>query len=178
MEEVRDSLDYRTYIMHADLHKLSGDEMMSNFLEINKKPYMEVREKPVAFFRTTKLLYALSLELILKARGLYIEKEKIKTDIIKDFNDFLKSWKGKTNGHDMLKLIEHYKINLTQDEEKLLENYSDFMVWAGRFPYPKHEEKTKKMELGGFSSTGNLGEKDKILLSRFIEKQKTIMGYE
>src|SRR5680860_1329599 len=100
--DIRSSLHYNTYVEHAQSLKIAADKNLELFLDTTKEWFKQDngRVKNLGFLRATLLLYAVSVELILKARALNIEKEEIKKGKIKTFQDFLKKWKGKSNGHD------------------------------------------------------------------------------
>ncbi len=80
MNDIRPSLHYGTYIEHARTIKLAADENNRAFYElVNKVPSEENRLKGLGLFRASLLMYAVSIELTLKAVGLYEERENIKS---------------------------------------------------------------------------------------------------
>ena len=129
----------------------------------------------LGFFRSAMILYASSIELILKARALYLEKENILSGKIANFNDFLTKWNGQKYGHDFLKIIEHYNIELTSEELEFIDNFKQFSVWAGRYPYPKNESEIIKME-NNTTTLGNLRLSYSNSVQDFIDRQISIMN--
>ena len=78
----------------------------------------------LGLFRGSMLMYAVSLELILKARALFEEKDNILNGQISSFRDFMKQWKSKkTDGHGYMEIVNHYKIELSNEEIELLKNF-------------------------------------------------------
>ncbi len=170
--QIRSSLHYLTYIEHSESLKLAADDNLPRVIELYKTWHLENnRVKVLGLISATLLLYALSIELILKARALYIEKERIKSGEIDSYKSFLKQWKGKSNGHDVEKLIEHYKIQLSENDKDLIGNFKQHMIWAGRFPYPINEEQTQAMEKSG-RKTGSINKQHEEIVQAFIDKQK------
>ena len=94
------------------------------------------------------LLFALCIENILKARALFVEYENIESGNIKTFNDFLKKWSKGTNGHDLNKIIEFYKIDTTDEEMMIINELEPYVTWSGRFIYPRDETLAKIATLG------------------------------
>ena len=73
---IRDSLNFHTYIEHSNSLLIAADCNLELLKEsFNSNP--NSRLKSLGLFKSTKLLYAVSLELILKARGLYEERNNI-----------------------------------------------------------------------------------------------------
>jgi hypothetical protein len=174
--DIRNSLHFYTYIEHAESLKLAADENLDLFLEVVENWFTENdRIKTLGLSRSTMLLYSLSIELILKARALFIEKENIKSGQIKTFYDFMKKWKGKSNGHDYLQIVEYYKIKLDSSEIELLKNFQSHAVWAGRFPFPHKESEIIMLEEGLFHR-GSLGIQNKFQIQNFINKQVSLMN--
>ncbi|MCF8716294.1 hypothetical protein JM658_15795 [Joostella atrarenae] len=154
--------------------KFAADENAKLFIEKVKNWNQENKSKVRGLFRSSMLLYAVSIELIIKARGLYAEKENIKNDSIKNFYDFLKIWKGKSDGHNYFKIIEHYNIKINPEEKELLENFLSYTSWAGRFPYPKREDEVLNMEING-RKHGKISEKYQSKVNNFIDQQIEFM---
>ena len=170
---IRDSLNFHTYIEHSNSLLIAADCNLELLKEsFNSNP--DGRLKSLGLFRSTKLLYAVSLELILKARGLYEERNNIMSGEISTFNNFLNKWKGKTNGHDFFKIIDTYKIEINEYDKKILNEMSQFTSWAGRFPYPKKESKVVEMEKKG-RDLGSIGLRYKIWANEFHKRQVNIM---
>ena len=94
--EIRESLHYLTYVEHSKSIKYAADENLRLFIANQKKEFSEAnRIKELGFYRSTLLLYAISIELILKASGLFLELNAIKNGEINTFNDFLNKWRKK-----------------------------------------------------------------------------------
>jgi|ERR1035437_6143713 hypothetical protein len=170
--EIRPSLDLYTHIEHAKSLKLAADENAKLFYECTKMPldFEENRIKGLGLFRSSMLLYAVSIELILKARALYEERENIKNGQIKTFQDFLNKWKGKKgDGHSYNQIIKHYEIDLTIEEKKILEELQQYTSWAGRFPFPKKEDLIQEYEKG--KDRGSLSLEYIHGIEKIIEKQ-------
>ncbi|WP_421813438.1 hypothetical protein [Flagellimonas sp.] len=171
---IRDSLNFHTYIEHSNSLLIAADCNLELLKEsFNSNP--NSRLKSLGLFKSTKLLYAVSLELILKARGLYEERNNIMSGEISSFNGFLNKWKGKTNGHDFVKIIETYKIEINEDDKRMLNEMSEFTNWAGRFPYPKKESIVIEMEKKG-RDLGSIGSRYKMWANEFHKRQVNIMA--
>lgn len=168
--EIRQSLHYCTYIEHSKSMKLAADENTKLFIVSQKSMFSEEqRILQLGLFRSSMLLYALSVELILKARGLFIEIDSIISGKIKTYSDFSQRWK-KRSGHEFNGLIEYYKIELTSSETKIINNLQPYSIWAGRFPYPMNEDDVVKFEKGNGDS-GFLSEGFIIKMEEFFESQ-------
>ncbi len=154
-EEIRQSLSYGVYIEHARSIKLAADESNKAFNKIAYELMSEEnRVKGLGLLRASLMLYAISIELILKAVALYHERENIILGNIKTFDDFMKKIKKKRgNGHEFLHIIESYKIKLSVSELKLINHLQDYTIWAGRFPFPKKENDIERLE----NNTGSYG---------------------
>lgn len=172
---IRDSLNYHTYIEHSKSILYAADE---NFELL--KSYMNVmdqdsRIKTLGLYRSTMLLYAVSLELILKARALYEERDWLQSQEAPSFKVFLARWNGTKNGHDFFRIISHYKIDLSTEDYELLENFKEFTGWAGRYPYPKNDLLVKNMEKEG-RKLGSIGLGYKKRAHAFIYREVKIMS--
>ena len=155
MERIRPSLHHGTYIEHAQCLKLAADENVRLFDKY--APIFNIeedRKRSLGLYSSSMLLCALCLENIFKARALYCEKENIENGNIKTFNDFLKKWNKKSNGHEFNKIIEFYNIDITNEENKIIAELQSYTIWNGRFLYPRDEELIKVFESG----EGNWGE--------------------
>tara|TARA_R110000765_G_scaffold157338_2_gene260587 strand:- start:1041 stop:1283 length:243 start_codon:yes stop_codon:yes gene_type:complete len=76
--EIRASLHYAVYIDHCKSLKIAGDENAALFFE-NKLKRLNSdnhRIKLLGLFRSTMILYAVSTELIIKARALFENEKK------------------------------------------------------------------------------------------------------
>lgn len=171
----RNSLNFHTYIEHSISIKLAADENLNLFLKESSVFLFDNRVKLLGLFRSTMLLYAISIELIIKARGLFEEKQNIENRSISKFEDFLNRWRGKTDGHNYFKIIDFYKIELSQSERILLENFIPYTSWAGRFPYPKKEMEVINMEETG-KNHGSMGKEYQKEVESFVKRQISIMS--
>ena len=125
----------------------------------------------LGLFRGSMLMYAVSLELILKARALFEEKDNILNGQISSFRDFMKQWKSKkTDGHGYMEIVNHYEIELSKEEIELLKNFQNYTRWAGRFPFPKNEDEITDMEQNGRIS-GTAKTRHKKEIQDFLYKQ-------
>lgn len=81
------------------------------------------------------LLYGLALENALK--GLIIAQDpSIMESKVK--------WKIKGGGHDLRELYKESGLSITNDEKELLDDLTQAILWAGRYPVPKkHANKSK-----------------------------------
>ena len=131
--DIRQSLNYQIYIEHSKSLKYAGDENLKLFLSNQQK--IKNNYLQVGLQSSTMLLYAVSIELILKARGLYEEKEEIKMGNIKNYKDFLKKWGGNFDGHNFFKIIDHYNLIISESHQKILYELISFTTWAGRFHF-------------------------------------------
>ncbi|KAA3649807.1 MAG: hypothetical protein DWP98_06305 [Bacteroidetes bacterium] len=147
-DEIRQSLSYGVYIEHSRSIKLAADENNKTFYKIANEFMTEKnRVKGLGLLSSSLMLYAISIELILKAVALYKETNNIISGEIKTYNDFLKKLKGKNNnGHEFKSIIEKYSINLTNSDLVLIGHLQDYTIWAGRFPFPIKENEIIKLE--------------------------------
>lgn len=151
---------------------MAADDLLDKAINLNKvREEDSQRVHVLGFFRGCMLLYGVSLELILKARGLFEEKDNILSGNIKTYKDFMRKWQPKKgDGHGYFDIIEFYKLDISKSENELLNNYQDYTRWAGRFPFPNDFNKTEIMEKEGrYSGKVNLKHKDEIRL--FLENQ-------
>lgn len=147
--DIRQSLHYSTYIEHSKGLKLAADENLKLFLSLIEKPQNDkVRTKCVGLYNSTMLLYAVSVEIVLKARGLHMEKEDIKSGCIENYHEFMRRWGGHRDGHNFFKIIQHYEIPVSEKHWKILKELKNFTNWAGRFPFPKRENDVLLFENG------------------------------
>ena len=175
--DIRQSLHYSTYVEHAKSLKLAADENLKLFLSLIEKPQNdEIRTKCVGLYNSTMLLYAVCVEILLKGRGLYIEKEDIKNGTIENYGQFMKRWGGHKDGHNFFKIIEHYKIGIPEKHQKILMELKSFTNWAGRFPFPKSENDTLMFE-NGKGKRGSLNKKYKDEINFFFLEQIKQMQY-
>ena len=173
---IRDSLNYHTYIEHSKSILYAADENLELLKSSIDSRNQDSRVKTLGLYRSTMLLYAVSLELILKARALYEERDWLQSKKSPTFKEFLTRWNGNKTGHDFFRIIDHYKININDDDRELLENFKDFTGWAGRYPYPKDDSLVQKMEKEG-RDLGSAGLRFKTRAHNFIEREIKIMNY-
>lgn len=167
---VRKSLDYRTFTYKAQVLKYAADQNLNLFLQQFRKRERGSNEyKSVALYNASMLLYAVSVENLLKGFGLFQDRELIKTGNIQSYKDFMKRWKGNGNGHSFSKLIDFYKIEITEEENIVLLELQNFSVWAGRFPFPLDVQKIENFEKN-LLSPGKLNAKYEKILESFFER--------
>lgn len=172
---IRESLHYCTYIQQATSLKLAANENLKLFILSNNEGRTEENEsKSLGLLNSTMLLYAVSIELIIKARALYVERENIINGDIKNFNEFMNKWKGKKSGHDFFKIIDFYQLKITDAENKIFNELISFTTWAGRFPFPLREEDILLFE-NDQTKRGSLSEDYAKEIDRFISNQIKIM---
>tara|TARA_R110002020_G_scaffold122250_1_gene277504 strand:+ start:670 stop:1194 length:525 start_codon:yes stop_codon:yes gene_type:complete len=169
--DIRQSLNYQTYIEHSKSLKYAGDENLNLFLSNTKNKNTSLQ---VGLHSSTMLLYAVSIELILKARGLYEEKEEIKMGNVKNYREFLKRWGGNFDGHNFFKIIDHYNLIISEKHQKIFNELISFTTWAGRFPFPKPENETLQFENGN-GQRGKLNSRFEKEIELFILNQIIIM---
>ncbi|MHA7058838.1 hypothetical protein ACWGOQ_0016560 [Aquimarina sp. M1] len=173
--DIRNSLHYWNYIEHSRSLKLAADENLKLFDLSNQEPSSERNEtKGVGLLNSTMLLYAVSVEIIFKARALFEVKDNILNGEIENFKQFMNIWKGNTNGHDFFRIKEHYGIEVSEDYLKVFNELLSFTSWAGRFPYPRGENDIVHFESGN-ARRGSLGMDYDIKINEFIEEQIKIM---
>ena len=171
-KRVRDSLHFYTYQEHSLSLKLAADDMLENINKVINIPEEtdNDRIKSLGLIRGCMLLYAVSIELMLKAKGLYEERNNILNGSISSFKDFIKKWNPKrSDGHGYFDIISYYKIDITEEEKRLLDNFQSYTSWAGRFPYPKKDDEVKIFERDGRSS-GSIGLRHKTEVQQFLNK--------
>lgn len=163
------------YEEHALSLKLAADDSFEKGKEIMELRSQNERIHVLGLFRGSMLLYAVSLELILKSRALFEEKDNILNGQISSFKEFMKQWKPtKSNGHGYMEIVNHYKIDLSKKEIELLNNFQNYTSWAGRFPFPKKEDEITVMEkTGRISGTAKTSHKHDI--QQFLNKQMEAM---
>lgn len=171
---IRDSLNHHTYIEHSRSILYAADKNLELLKTSMDSKDQETRVKTLGLYRSTMLLYAVSLELILKARALFEEKEWLLDKSNATFKEFLSRWNGKKTGHDFFRIIEHYAIKITIEDQEMLENFKEFTGWAGRYPYPKDDSRAKKMEKKG-RNLGTVGSRYKNWAHAFIEREIKVM---
>ena len=171
----RKSLDFKTFTYKAQALKYAADENLKLFLlQFKKKERGADEYKNVALYNSSMLLYAVSVENLLKAIGLFQEQESIKSGEIRTYKDFMNKWKGRSNGHNYSKLIDYYNIDIREDENKVLLELQNFSIWAGRFPFPLSDSEIDKFE-DNLLSPGKLNAKYENVLTDLIERYLKIM---
>ncbi|WP_298520043.1 hypothetical protein [uncultured Kordia sp.] len=174
--DIPNSLHFYTYYEHSYSLKLAADENSNMFSSIATQPLTENnRLKGIGLFNASMLLYAVSVELILKARALFEEKDRIKNGEIKNLKDFLKTWKGDSNGHDFFQIIKYYKIDVSEEHHNIFLELKEYAQWAGRFPFSLKYNDTKQLGSNN-RSPGGLKQIYNKKINEFIESQKIIMG--
>jgi hypothetical protein len=169
---IKNSLHFNCYIEHSLSLKIAADENFSLFIKNNQQRFSEEnRIKGLGLYRSTMLLYAISLELILKAHALYLEKENIIKGNIRTYRDFLNQWKRNGSGHNYFMIIEHYNLNINKQEKQLLINFQDHAVWAGRFPFPTNEDEIIKIGKKDSQDHRIRENHTNLLVEDFINKQ-------
>ncbi|MEO9478741.1 MAG: hypothetical protein ABJO28_08045 [Maribacter dokdonensis] len=170
--EIKSSLSFYTYKEHSLSLKMAADDLLEKAILLNKVRVDDSQRIHVlGLFRGCMLLYGVSLELILKARGLYEERDNILSGNIKSYRDFMRKWQPrKGDGHGYFDIIEFYKLSISKSENELLSNYQDYTRWAGRFPFPNDFNKTEMMEREGRYS-GKVNAKHKVEIQLFIDNQ-------
>ncbi|WNH11112.1 hypothetical protein [Thalassobellus suaedae] len=173
--EIRPSLSWLTYEEHALSLKLAADDSFEKGKEVMQIREQNERIHALGLFRGSMLMYAVSLELILKARALFEEKDNILCGQISSFKEFMNQWKSKnTDGHGYMDIVNHYKIELSEKEIELLNNFQSYTSWAGRFPFPKKEDEISEMEKNGrISGTAKTRHNQEI--QEFLYKQMAAM---
>lgn len=164
---IRDSLNHHTYIEHSKSILYAADENLELLRCSMDSTDQDSRVKTLGLYRSTMILYAVSLELILKARALFEEREWIQSKENTTFKEFLARWNGNKTGHDFFRILEHYKIDISNQDRELLENFKEFTGWAGRYPYPKDDLVVQKMEKEG-RNLGSVGLRSKTSVHDFI----------
>lgn len=172
---IRSSLHFWTYIDKSRSLKLAADENLKLYLLSNyDEPTEENESKGLGLLNSTMLLYAVSIELIIKARALYEERDNIINGDIKNFSEFMKKWGGSRDGHNFFKIIDFYKIEISDVDNEIFDELKSFAIWAGRFPFPRREEEILLFENGQIKR-GSLGEDYTQEIDRFISNQISIM---
>ena len=167
---IRRSLDFRTFTYKAQCLKYAADQNLKLFLlQFNKKEKGDNEYRNVALYNSSMLLYAVSVENLLKAIGLFRELDLINSGKIRTFREFMKKWKDGDSGHNYSKLIDYYNIEISEDEDKVLSELQNFSIWAGRFPFPLIDSEIDKFE-SNLRSPGKLNAKYENILSNFIER--------
>lgn len=163
------------YEEHALSLKLAADDSFEKGKEVMRIRSQNERIHALGLFRGSMLMYAVSLELILKARALFEEKNNILSGQISSFKEFMKQWKSNnTNGHSYMEIVNHYKIELSEKEIELLNNFQNYTSWDGRFPFPKKEDEITDMEKNGRTS-GTAKTRHKQEIKEFLDKQMAAM---
>ena len=172
--DIRDSLHYYTFYERSFSLKLAADENFNLFSSVASQPIGigNNRLKGLGLFNSSMLLYAVSVELIIKARALFEEKDRISNGQIKSFNGFL--GKCEFNKHDYMEIIKKYKIDVSDEQHNIFSELKEYAKWAGRFPFPMKEQDVKDLE-SNYKSPGKLSAYNE-KIGEFIESQKIIMG--
>lgn len=152
----------------SDLHASAG----ALWIILSKKNNHEIQEQlglahsfsmEVACWPVYKMLYGMSLELILKAIS-------------------VASGSKPRHSHNLVQLAGDVDIALSEDEKNILQLLTESIVWDGRYPVPKekvpHEEHIKKIGEVLFESTNpdlgweNLNVIFGKLSEKFFEKER------
>ncbi|UZO80152.1 hypothetical protein NBT05_14495 [Aquimarina sp. ERC-38] len=143
--ERRKSLDYMIWVDHSISLSIAGKENLKLFQkQMNLKSSEKDRNTMLGLFNSTNLIYAASIETMVKAYVLFKELDKIESNKIQNFRQLRKKWSG--NGHNIFDIMKLYDVCFSSEEKDVLINLEPFMSWAGRFPFPLHDEHIKKYE--------------------------------
>lgn len=132
-----------TWALSAKRLKRSGDILFDAYEADLKSMSEETSPLDLENLETVSsatLQFGLCIENILKA--IIIDKEPKTIDAGK-----LRKWPGKT-GHELPLLAKKADINLNETQLDLMERFTFFIDWAGRYPVPKSETKMVLKQLG------------------------------
>jgi len=175
---IRESLHYGIYIEHAQSLKLAAHENNKLFFSLNKKSSVDSdnRIKGLGLYRSSLMLYAISIELLLKGIGLYHERNKIKTNEIKTFGEFLEAiYSKRGNKHLYQPILLKYPIKLTNQERELLDTLQQYSKGnTGKFPFPIKENEVVETENKKIRGAG-LSLSHIKLINNLFEKQLALI---
>ncbi|MHA1749525.1 MAG: hypothetical protein ACTSYF_12870 [Promethearchaeota archaeon] len=108
----------------------------------------------------------LSLENLLK--GILVKKKRDEiTPWNRKFPDFIRC-------HDLLKIANKCGLNIDNEESILLEKFSEYIIWRGRYPTPTREEEMYPLKTndGSWKSKGEgyCGDKKKKVIDKLYIK--------
>ena len=154
-EGVIKDTDFYSNFNQCRMLNYAAEKNLELFQEIAYKPISSTKNhlSQMGLFSASLLLRAAAIENIIKARILFIMKEKDTLSKYSSLNNLIKKeWKEGKKGisHDPIKLCEKYSISLNPIEKEFIKNHLDHMDWAGRFPLPKNINNIKsEQSLGG-----------------------------
>ncbi len=144
-----DNTNFRDYWSKSRSLMNASEFNYNRFLHfVNLPMTIDAMIKTDGFFHASLLLRAVSIENLIKSRALFDLKKRNKLDG-KGIKDVIKSdWKGIS--HDPIKICKKHGISLNEEENEFIQNHSDHMLWAGRFPFPQSlNDVVSKQSLGG-----------------------------
>lgn len=121
----------------------SADPLLYAFDLVSKEAeiYIEDRDpKKIGLFKVATMLGSVAIENLLK--GIIVQKKQEKREPLFD-----KKGKFCIDTHNLLELSEIAEVDLTPEENILLEKLEQFIRWAGRYPIPLRSEEMRSRTL-------------------------------
>jgi len=93
-----------------------------------EKQISKEMEFDLSCYQEASMLFGLAIENVLKGLWIIINGKKIKNDT-KKLEMVLKS-------HDLLKISEEINLELNDEDEKIMQFFTEYVMWKGRYPIP------------------------------------------
>jgi hypothetical protein len=139
---------FSPYYWHdnAKRHRYSAEVLYGKLCELyeykNFEKLQELNEKQSAIFQSYMMLIGFALENLIKAVA--IKKYLSEGNQIFSFEDLQKKvWRVK-NAHNISEIAKNCDFRTNEAELDLLNRYSEFVMWAGRYHIPKHKSNYDK----------------------------------
>ena len=153
---------YSAEVLYEKLSELYEYEDFENLQELN--------EKRSAIFQSYMMLIGFALENLIKAVA--IKNYLSKGNQIFSFEDLQKKvWRVK-NAHNIGEIAKNCDFPSTEKELDLLNRYSEFVMWAGRYHIPKHKPDYDKA-FGDSRLRRKIG--DHLIIESIFSKSNTLL---
>jgi hypothetical protein len=172
-KKLLEQLDNSWFYRNACELKSAGTEVFNLFKQISDEDKIfDDLNKSNGLGNSYMLLMACSIENLIKSRVIkQLDAQKKYSNIdekIKDWNKFV------FKNYNILDLAQNNNIKLNANELKLINRYQPFMIWAGRFPFPK--SKKDVVDALNHKNPPNFGENDLIIIEILFERMSNEMG--
>ncbi len=127
---------YLDYFDHSCYLRYALQEIYKIFEElIRASPNETRRYTTLGLLYTMVFLTSQVLENLIKSRSLFTLKKDSKLYEFRTLENVVKNY-WKSSGHDLKKIIEVSKIEINDEEKRLMDEIEPFFFWGGRFPHP------------------------------------------
>jgi len=127
--------EWQENVFYANLNNLKGWVKSADTLYVVANDLLKSRIEGVMgleaepYSKIALMLNGLGIEVLLKAQIMFNERQ--------DDNEFNLRLLKKIANHKLKKLVKRAGVELSDEENKLLGEFTDYIEWAGKYPVPK-----------------------------------------